>query len=148
MTNQNINKPNRRGFIRIYRDILDDQIWEISKYLRGWVFLQVKASHSDSNMENIKLKRGDFFIGFKKMMASLNFKSEEEVVQFLDYLVEAGKITYVVKEKSIHGHLINYETDQPAFNKIRKFNDADDEIPSSTPSKKTSDIDCSGFEEA
>ncbi len=106
-----------RGWIKLYRKIWDNPLWEYKPYdkARAWIDIMLMANHSDkdrlvgSQTENVK--RGCLIVSEKKLMERWGW-SKNKVRNFLDYLEKEKMIERNTSSKRTNLNLVNYSVYQ------------------------------------
>lgn len=87
-----------KGYIKLYRSVRDNWIWDAGPYDRAhaWIDILLSASHCDTKMMfdgNITtVKRGTFITSIRKLSVKWGW-SRDKVAKFLDELQKDGMIT-------------------------------------------------------
>lgn len=96
---------NLQGWIKLYRKILDNEIWSDVTTFRLFTLLLLKAAHQDGvKIKNVELKRGQYLRSYSKLAEDLEYKekrgykqpSKSTILRSIKKLINKGMIT--VKE--------------------------------------------------
>lgn len=102
-----------KGYIKVYRDIRDHQIWQDEPFSMGaaWIDLIMMANHETKdtmfNGRKITVKRGSFITSIKKL-AILWGWSRHKVSDFLDLLTKEGMISNTRDNRKTVINIVNY----------------------------------------
>ena len=66
------------GWIKLHRKFLEWEWFELSGMVKIFVYFLLKANHKSNNWKGIKLERGQFITGRKKISTELGM-SEQQV---------------------------------------------------------------------
>lgn len=82
-------------WIKLYRKLLDSDIFRNEKLLKIWIWLLLRANHKDNTFllgrEPITVKRGQFVMGINKSSEVLNL-AKSTIHYWVNYLNDIGKV--------------------------------------------------------
>ena len=91
------------GWIKLHRALLNHWVFSNDKYLKGWIYMLMKANHKPSKVlidsSLITVKRGEFIISVNKF-AQATGMSIQQVRTFFDLLINDSMINKVASTKS------------------------------------------------
>ena len=100
------------GYIKLYRKMLNSQIFNNEKTLKIWVWCLLKASHQERNQlvgqQLVNLKSGEFIFGRKKASEELNI-NENTVYKHLKVLEKLQMCTIKSNNKFSIVSINNWE---------------------------------------
>ena len=102
------------GYIKLYRDIRDNWVWEDRPYARGqaWIDLIMMMNHKDREIFHdgrmITVKRGSRITSLRKLAERWGW-SRHKVSEFLDDLERSGMITQKRDSKKTLINVIKYD---------------------------------------
>lgn len=100
-----------QGWIKLYRSLLDDEIWNIEQpkcYGAAWVDLILLANHKHNTVYEEPVSRGQHKTSLSKLSNRWHWRFEK-VKKFLDMLVNDGKITVDYRPTNILITISNYD---------------------------------------
>ena len=104
-----------RGYIKLYRKILDSGIIGNHKLTTFWVWCLLKASHKPRKQivgfQEVHLDRGQFVFGRRKAASALNL-TEREVRTCLNTLKSTNRLTVKTTNKFSVITIVNWDTYQ------------------------------------
>ncbi len=119
-----------KGFIALYRDILDHWLWDDKPFSRGqaWIDLLLTVNHTDNkimfNGELITVKRGQTITSIRKLCDRWGW-SNNKVTRFLKMLEDERMLTRKSDTKKTVITIDNYSFWQDQENEKRHQSDAE-----------------------
>ena len=110
---------NEGGWISIHRKITKNWIWDNAEYFRAWIYLLMKANHSEKNwhINNrvINIKRGEVVTSLQHMADDLGW-SKSKVNRYLKRLENDTMVVTKATRNATHLSICQYETYQNVRN--------------------------------
>ena len=106
-----------QGWIKLNREILESDLWHDVGTFRLFVYLLLKASHSDNaKFRDVELKRGQWVRSYRKLAEDLAYKEGRGTKQYslrtihksIGKLVDAGLITIQETEQGTLFTVVDY----------------------------------------
>jgi hypothetical protein len=100
-----------RGFIKLYRKILDSEIFYKPEHLQLFLYLLINANHEPGKVRGIDVKRGQHLTGRKQLSTNLNYK-ESTTYKRLLWLKDKKFIALKSNNQSTMVSICNYDSYQ------------------------------------
>jgi hypothetical protein len=129
-----------RGYVRLYRKVLDSVVWQDMEIWRMFSYLLLKVTHKPhqhgEGKRLVSLKPGQCIIGRKRASVDTGL-TERRVRGALDYLRRAGVITTKTTNRFTRVTLLGWPEHNPSDNKSGQLDDQLDD--QQTTSKRPAD---------
>ena len=100
-----------RGFVKLYRKILDSEIFFNPEHLQLFLYLLLRANHEKAKVRGIEVQRGEHLTGRKVLAANLNQK-ESTIYKRLKWLEKKELIGMESNNKNTIVSICNYDSYQ------------------------------------
>jgi DNA replication protein DnaD len=101
-----------QGWIKVFRDILDHWIWQDPMAFRCWMFIILKANHSDKKIifdgSLITIRRGQLLTSIRKLSDEIGC-SKDKMRKILETLISDNMISVKTTHRGTLLTVINYE---------------------------------------
>ena len=116
-----------KGWVSIYRNIMEHWIWTKPEYLKGWMYILLMANHKEKkvlhNFETVLIKRGEHITTLRMMGIQIGL-SKNRVKTFLRILEENNMIVLKRDTKATHILVIDYVKYQNNETEVRQPQDS------------------------
>lgn len=129
------------GWIKLYRSIRKNWIWEDAQKLKWWLDILLQANHQDKKIlignELVLIERGSFHTSIIKL--SERWKVDRKTVKrFLELLQNDNMISLKTSKKGTTISISNYN-DFQAISEDKKDNREDNKVPTYAPTVRTTE---------
>lgn len=107
-----------QGWIKLYREVLDRELWHDVTTFRLFLYLLLNATHKDGvKVNGIELKRGQWIRSYRKIAQDLAYKegrglkeySIKTISKCVNKLIEFGTITIEETKQGTLFTIVNYD---------------------------------------
>jgi len=97
-----------KGFIKLYRSLLDWEWFNDANTLRLFIYCLLKANYSDTKWRGIDIERGSFVTSYNQLSLNIGI-SVQQVRTSLTKLISTGEITFKSHSKYSIISINNYD---------------------------------------
>ncbi len=105
------------NFIKVYRSILDMDIWQRKNDFRLFIYMLIKANWKDGNFDGQVVKRGSFVSSYQKISTDTDL-TINQVRTSVKHLMDIGEITHKSHAKYSVFTINNYDLYQENHTQI------------------------------